>query len=101
MPLGEHLFGVRGEKEKDAESLEAQAAEARTRSDARTELGWSLITSRGMQILARLQVPSAYCIPWLARRSPCARRIATRYDKRGDIYLSSVLFSAAVTWWAN
>ncbi len=29
------------------------------------------------------------------------RRIATRYDRRLDIYLSSVLLAAAVTWWAN
>ena len=29
------------------------------------------------------------------------RRIATRYDKRADIYLSSILLAAAVTWWAN
>ena len=29
------------------------------------------------------------------------RRIATRYDKRADTYLSSVLFAATVTWWAN
>jgi hypothetical protein len=26
------------------------------------------------------------------------RRIATRYDKRVDIYLSSILLAAAVTW---
>jgi transposase len=29
------------------------------------------------------------------------RRIATRYDKRVDIYLSSILLAAAVTWWIN
>ena len=29
------------------------------------------------------------------------RRIATRYDKRGDIYLSSILLAAAITWWIN
>jgi transposase len=29
------------------------------------------------------------------------RRVATRYDKRVDIYLSSVLLAAAVTWWLN
>jgi putative transposase len=29
------------------------------------------------------------------------RRLATRYDKRVDIYLSSVFLAAAVTWWAN
>ena len=27
------------------------------------------------------------------------RAIATRYDKRADIYLSTVLLAAAVTWW--
>jgi len=27
------------------------------------------------------------------------RRIATRYDKRADIFLSGVLLAAAVTWW--
>lgn len=29
------------------------------------------------------------------------RRIATRYDKRADIYLSAILIAAVVTWWAN
>jgi len=29
------------------------------------------------------------------------RRIATRYDKRADIFLSAVLLAAAVTWWIN
>ncbi len=27
------------------------------------------------------------------------RRIATRYDKRADNFLSAVLLAAAVTWW--
>lgn len=27
------------------------------------------------------------------------RRIATRYDKRADIFLSAILLAAAVTWW--
>lgn len=27
------------------------------------------------------------------------RRIATRYDKRADNFLSAVLIAAAVTWW--
>jgi len=29
------------------------------------------------------------------------RRIATRYDKRADIYLSAILLAAALTWWIN
>jgi putative transposase len=29
------------------------------------------------------------------------RRIAKRYDKRVDIFLSSILLAAAVTWWIN
>ena len=29
------------------------------------------------------------------------RRIATRYDKRGDNFLSAVLLAAALTWWIN
>lgn len=29
------------------------------------------------------------------------RRIATRYDKRGDIFLSAILLAAAITWWIN
>jgi transposase len=29
------------------------------------------------------------------------RRIATRYDKRADIFLSTVLLAAALTWWIN
>jgi putative transposase len=27
------------------------------------------------------------------------RRIATRYDKRADTFLSAILLAAAVTWW--
>ncbi len=27
------------------------------------------------------------------------RRVATRYDKRADTFLSSVLLAAALTWW--
>ena len=29
------------------------------------------------------------------------RRIATRYDKRADNFLSAILLVAAVTWWIN
>jgi transposase len=29
------------------------------------------------------------------------RRIATRYDKRIDMFLSSILLAAALTWWIN
>ena len=29
------------------------------------------------------------------------RRIATRYDKRADIYLSAILLAAALIWWLN
>lgn len=28
------------------------------------------------------------------------RRIATRYDKRADIFLSAVFITAAITWWS-
>ncbi|WP_426413340.1 IS5 family transposase [Bradyrhizobium ganzhouense] len=29
------------------------------------------------------------------------RRIATRYDKRADIFLSGILLAASITWWIN
>jgi putative transposase len=29
------------------------------------------------------------------------RRIATRYDKRADTFLSAVLIAAALVWWLN
>jgi putative transposase len=29
------------------------------------------------------------------------RRLATRYDKRADIFLSAILLAAAITWWIN
>jgi len=29
------------------------------------------------------------------------RRIATRYDKRADIFLSAVCLAAAIVWWTN
>ena len=35
------------------------------------------------------------------RRLKDFRRIATRYDKRADIFLSAVCLVAAITWWAN
>jgi putative transposase len=49
--------------------------------------------------------PCAYKTRNLIERMFCRikdfRRIATRYDKRADVYLSSVLLAATVTWWAN
>jgi transposase len=35
------------------------------------------------------------------RRLKDFRRIATRYDKRADIFLSAILLAAALTWWIN
>lgn len=29
------------------------------------------------------------------------RRIATRYDKRADIFMSAVCLAAAITWWTT
>jgi transposase len=29
------------------------------------------------------------------------RRIATRYDKRADMFLSAILLAAALIWWIN
>jgi len=29
------------------------------------------------------------------------RRIATRYDKRVDIFLASIFLAASITWWLN
>ena len=29
------------------------------------------------------------------------RRIATRYDKRADIFMATILLAAALTWWIN
>jgi transposase len=29
------------------------------------------------------------------------RRIATRYDKRADTFLSAVCLAAALTWWTS
>ncbi|MCK9551191.1 transposase, partial [Aquamicrobium sp.] len=29
------------------------------------------------------------------------RRIATRYDKRANIFMSAVCLAAAITWWTN
>jgi transposase len=49
--------------------------------------------------------PVAYKARNLIERMFCRlkdfRRIATRYDKRIDIFLSSILLAAAVTWWIN
>ncbi len=35
------------------------------------------------------------------RRLKDFRRIATRYDKRADTFLSAVYIAAAMTWWIN
>jgi len=29
------------------------------------------------------------------------RRIATRYDKRIDTFMSAIFIAAAITWWIN
>ncbi len=47
----------------------------------------------------------AYRGPNVVERMFCRlkdfRRIATRYDKRTDVFLSAVFLVAAVVWWAN
>jgi transposase len=49
--------------------------------------------------------PEAYKGRNLIERMFCRlkdfRRIATRYDKRADIFLSTILLAAALTWWIN
>ena len=49
--------------------------------------------------------PIAYKARNLIERMFCRlkdfRRLATRYDKRVDIYLSSIFLVAAITWWTN
>jgi transposase len=49
--------------------------------------------------------PKAYKGRNLIERMFCRlkdfRRIATRYDKRADIFLSTILLAAAMTWWIN
>ena len=49
--------------------------------------------------------PKAYRLRNLIERMFCRlkdfRRIATRYDKRADVYLSAILLAAAITWWVN
>lgn len=42
---------------------------------------------------ARNQIERAFC------RLKDFRRIATRYDKRADTFLSAIALAAAVTWW--
>jgi transposase len=49
--------------------------------------------------------PKAYKGRNLIERMFCRlkdfRRIATRYDKRADIFFSTILLAAALTWWIN
>jgi transposase len=49
--------------------------------------------------------PLAYRTRNLIERMFCRlkdfRRIATRYDKRADTFLSSILLAAALVWWTN
>ena len=49
--------------------------------------------------------PDAYKGRNLIERMFCRlkdfRRIATRYDKRADVFLSAILLAAAITWWIN
>lgn len=40
-------------------------------------------------------------IEWMFCRLKDFRRIAARYDKRADIFLSEILLAAAITWWIN
>ena len=41
----------------------------------------------------RHRIENAFC------RLKDFRRIATRYDKRADTFLSAILLAAAITWW--
>ena len=49
--------------------------------------------------------PDAYKGRNLIERMFCRlkdfRRIAIRYDKRADVFLSTILLAAAITWWIN
>jgi putative transposase len=49
--------------------------------------------------------PIAYRARNLIERMFCRlkdfRRIATRYDKRSDTFLSAICLAAALTWWCN
>ena len=49
---------------------------------------WDFEAYRGRNLVERM-----FC------RLKDFRRIATRYDKRADIFLSGVMIAAALTWW--
>ncbi len=80
--------------------------------DARKLRDW--LTERGCQAVIPPNPTRKHPSPWdrdlyrarnLIERMFCRlkdfRRIATRYDKRADTYLSAVLLAATIIWWLN
>ena len=80
--------------------------------DARKLRNW--LVERGVEPVIPPNPTRKHPSPWdaevyrsrnLVERMFCRlkdfRRIATRYDKRADIFLSALLIVAAITWWAN
>lgn len=80
----------------DAQSLRSELAECRIKAvippnpTRKHPHRYDKIAYRGRNVIERM-----FC------RLKDFRRIATRYDKRADIFLSAVLLAATVTWWIN
>src|SRR5947207_3089197 len=64
-----------------------------SRQDVWTDIFYALTGSTGR--IGTMSIESMFC------RLKDFRRIATRYDKRADIYLSAILLAAALTWRIN
>ncbi len=80
--------------------------------DARKLRDW--LTARGCDVVIPPNPTRKNPYPWdktiyrarnVIERMFCRlkdfRRVATRYDKRADTYLSAVFLAATVTWWLN
>ena len=63
---------------------------------------WSGTSRNGARVLVdRIAYRDRNVIERMFCRLKDFRRIATRYDKRADTFLSAVLIAATLIWWLN
>jgi transposase len=93
LAMGHRPKRVLADRAYDANSLRQELAQRRIKRlsrQIRHPHRYSKSAYKGRNVIERM-----FC------RLKDFRPIATRYDKRADIYLSTILLAAALTWWIN
>lgn len=96
LALGHRPNRVLADRAYDAESLREELAERRIKAvippnpTRKHPHRYDKTAYKGRNVIERM-----FC------RLKDFRRIATRYDKRADIFLSTILLAAILIWWSN